>query len=425
MECAIEVAGVTKIYKMYNNKKERFAEALGIVKNRHKPFYALNDVSFRVNKGEILGIIGRNGSGKSTILKILTGVLSPTSGTVRVNGKVSALLELGAGFNMEYTGMENIYLNATIMQISKKEIEKKIPEILAFADIGDHINQPVKTYSSGMFVRLAFAVAINVNPDILIVDEALAVGDVRFQMKCMNKFLSFVEQGKTILFVSHDINYVKRFCTRAIWLNKGVMIQDGDTDEVTDHYSDFLKSNLSMDEYLRFKQDERERNAALAEQLKHPVSQDMLAAIDIVEAESLRMYDAHGNEIEHIIFGQEVQLKVSYIVSDESTEAPLLGVAIRSIDHTYICGLNTKMDGRTIPWKRGRNEIELVFSHFNLVGGEYYFDVGIFDQTGIVNLDYKTKIRSFFVEMGYICEGIVVLDHDWVFQDPDSSERNE
>ena len=424
MDCAIEVSGVTKMYKMYDNPKDRFKEALGIGHKRHKSFYALNDVSFRVQKGEILGIIGRNGSGKSTILKILTGVLNPTSGTVRVNGKVSALLELGAGFNMEYTGMQNIYLNATMMQISKKEIERKIPDILAFADIGDHINQPVKTYSSGMFVRLAFAVAINVNPDILIVDEALAVGDARFQMKCMNKFLSFVEQGKTILFVSHDINCIKRFCTRAIWLNQGVVVQDGNTDEVTDRYSDFLRSDLTMEEYCRQTEltPQLDTSAIPAESVEQTIREEELALIDIVEIEDMKMFDASGNRINDIVHGEKVCLRISYIVSDESVDEPLLGVAIRSIDNTYICGLNTKLDGMRIPWKRGRNEIELVYPCFNLVGGQYYFDVGIFDKTGIVNLDYKTKIRSFFVNMDYVAEGIVVLNHEWSGQKSDGGK---
>ena len=233
----VKVEHVTKIYKIYDDPKDRFKEALGIGgkgKIYAKNHYALKDVSFEVRKGEIVGIVGRNGSGKSTILKILTGVLNQTKGNVEVDGKVSALLELGAGFNMEYTGRRNIYLNATMMHISKAEIEKRIPDILNFADIGEYIDQPVKTYSSGMFVRLAFAVAINVDPDILIVDEALAVGDVRFQLKCMDKFMEFIEAGKTILFVTHDINSVKRFCNRAIWLNQGKLILDGNTDEGTD-----------------------------------------------------------------------------------------------------------------------------------------------------------------------------------------------
>lgn len=406
---AIEVRNVSKIYKMYNDPKDRFKEALGNGKKKYyKEFYALNDVSFKVGQGEIVGIVGRNGSGKSTILKILTGVLTPTNGDVSIDGKVSALLELGAGFNMEYTGMKNIYLNATMMRVSKEEIEKKIPDILAFADIGDYINQPVKTYSSGMFVRLAFAVAINVDPDVLIVDEALAVGDTRFQLKCMDKFLEFVNQGKTILFVSHDVNSIKRFCNRAIWMNQGKIIQDGNTDEVTDHYLDFLKSELPIDQYL-----EQCREYSQEKKEACEISAEDVAGIDIAEIRDLQMYNIAGRRIDEIQHGETVRLKVSYLVGDDTIENPVLGVAIRRIDNEYICGLNTKLDQVNISWKKGYNEIELEYPCFNLIGGEYYFDVGIFDKTGIVNLVYKTKIKTFFVKMDYIAEGIVVLNHSW------------
>ncbi len=404
----VKVDHVVKIYKMYDDPKDRFKEALGIGgkgKVYAKNYYALNDVSFEVGKGEIVGIVGRNGSGKSTILKILTGVLNQTEGNIEVNGKVAALLELGAGFNMEYTGRKNIYLNATMMHISKDEIEKKIPDILAFADIGEFIDQPVKTYSSGMFVRLAFAVAINVDPDILIVDEALAVGDVRFQLKCMDKFSEFIDAGKTILFVTHDVNAVKRFCNRAIWLNQGKLIMDGDTDEVTDRYLDFLKSEMPIEQFLAQKEDSKE-----PEEAEENID---VSGIDIVKIHELHMMDSNNREITEIKHGQKVNLKVSYLVRDESIENPLLGVAIRRIDNEYICGINTKLDNIKIPWKKGYNEIQLTYDCFNLIGGEYYFDVGIFDQAGIVNLDYRTKIMSFFVKMDYVGEGIVVLNHSW------------
>ena len=408
MEQVIKVDHVSKVYKIYDQPTDRFKEALGIGKKQyHWDYYALNDLSFQVGKGEIVGIVGRNGSGKSTILKILTGVLNPSSGSVQTHGKVAALLELGAGFNMEYTGMKNIYLNAAMMRVSQEEIEKRIPDILAFADIGDYINQPVKTYSSGMFVRLAFAVAINVDPDILIVDEALAVGDARFQMKCMDKFMEFVERGKTILFVTHDVNSVKRFCNRAIWLNQGHMIMEGNTDEVTDRYLDFLKSDMPIDQFL---------SQIVSPTVQIPeteVPQVDTTGIDIVETYGLRMFDHVGREIEDIQFGQKVVLKVGYVVSDTTIENPLLGVAIRRIDNEYVCGINTKLDNVTIPWELGYNEVTLTYPHFNLVGGEYYFDVGIFDKTGIVNLDYKARIKNFFVKMDYIAEGIVVVDHEW------------
>ena len=409
MEQVIKVKNVTKIYKIYDDPKDRFKEALDLRKTKvcHKDYYALRDVSFEVGKGEIIGIVGRNGSGKSTILKILTGVLNPTAGNVEIIGKVAALLELGAGFNMEYTGMKNIYLNAAMMRVSREEIEKKIPEILAFADIGDFINQPVKTYSSGMFVRLAFAVAINVDPDILIVDEALAVGDSRFQLKCMDKFMEFVQKGKTILFVTHDVNSVKRFCNRAMWLNQGEVIMDGNTDEVTDKYLDFLKSDLPIQQYLA------QYNASNVEFHMQVVNEHDVQGIDIAEVHELHIYNSQGKEIDEIQHGDRITLKVSYLVADDTIPAPLVGVAIRRIDNEYICGLNTKLDNVQIPWKRGYNEVTLIYPSFNLVGGEYYFDVGIFDQTGIVNVDYKAKIKSFFVKMDYIAEGIVVLEHEW------------
>ena len=203
----IQIEHLTKMYKLYDRPSDRLKESLGFSKKkRYREHYALRDVSLTVHEGECVGIIGTNGSGKSTILKIITGVLSATEGTVKVDGRISALLELGAGFNSEYTGMENIYLNGTMIGFSREEIDSRLQQILDFADIGDFIHQPVKTYSSGMFVRLAFAIAINIEPEILVVDEALSVGDVFFQAKCYHKFEEFKKQGKTILFVSHDLS---------------------------------------------------------------------------------------------------------------------------------------------------------------------------------------------------------------------------
>ena len=236
-DIAISVNDVSKMYKLYDNPMDRLKESLGLSrKKKYKEHYALNHVSFQVHKGETVGIIGTNGSGKSTILKIITGVLSPTGGEVSVNGRISALLELGAGFNGEYSGLENVYLNGSMIGFSREEIDAKLQSILDFADIGEFIHQPVKTYSSGMFVRLAFAVAINIDPEILIVDEALSVGDVFFQAKCYRKFEEFKEMGKTILFVSHDLSSIGKYCDRVVLLNKGEKLAEGGTKEMVNLY---------------------------------------------------------------------------------------------------------------------------------------------------------------------------------------------
>ena len=240
---SIKVSGISKIYKLYGKSIDKVKEAFSLTrKKRYEEFYALNQISFEVYKGETFGIVGKNGSGKSTLLKIITGVVKPNSGTIHIDGKVSALLELGAGFNPEYTGMENIYLNGTTMGYSREEMKRKVPTILDFADIGDFISQPVKNYSSGMFARLAFAVAINVEPDILIVDEALSVGDVFFQNKCFKKFEELRSQGITILFVSHDIGSVKQMCSRVLWIERGIQQMCGDSVEVCNAYSNSIKN---------------------------------------------------------------------------------------------------------------------------------------------------------------------------------------
>ena len=250
---AIRVQDVSKVYRLYDKPIDRLKESLSLShRNYHKDFFALNGISFQVRKGETVGIIGTNGSGKSTILKIITGVLTPTTGEVRVEGVISALLELGAGFNMDYTGIENIYMNGTMMGFSRKEMEEKLQDILDFADIGDFVYQPVKTYSSGMFVRLAFALAINVEPEILIVDEALSVGDVFFQSKCYQRMEEIRQKGTTILMVTHDMGSVIKYCDRVVLLNKGNFIAEGAPGKMVDLYKKILANQMdSLEEELQ------------------------------------------------------------------------------------------------------------------------------------------------------------------------------
>ena len=238
---AVSVQNVSKKFRLFGSPKERFWEALHPFKKQyHREFWALKDISFEVPKGMTLGIVGRNGSGKSTLLQVICSVLRPTSGKVTVNGRISALLELGAGFNPEFTGRDNVLLNGALMGFSRKEMEERLPLIESFADIGEFIDQPVKIYSSGMFVRLAFAAAINVDPDILIVDEVLAVGDAKFQHKCYQKFLEFQEAGKTIILVTHNTDAIVRHCDCAILLENGGIVEIGEPKSITNYYMDLL-----------------------------------------------------------------------------------------------------------------------------------------------------------------------------------------
>jgi len=234
---AIRVKNLTKIYHLYDKPQDRLKEALNPFKKLyHHDFYAMNDVSFEIKKSETVGIIGKNGAGKSTLLKMITGVLTPTSGSIEVNGKIASILELGAGFNPEMTGLENIYLYGTLTGFTKEEMDEKVEAITTFANIGEFITQPIKGYSSGMLARLAFAAAINVDADVLIVDEALSVGDMVFQAKCMAKMTSLMEQGVTVLFVSHDTHSVKTLCNQAVFIHQGKLVDFGDVGPVVDQY---------------------------------------------------------------------------------------------------------------------------------------------------------------------------------------------
>lgn len=400
----IEVKNLSKVYNLYNKPIDRLKEALDFRKKQyHTKLYALNNISFNVEKGENIGIIGTNGSGKSTLLKILTGVVTATEGEVKVNGKVAALLELGAGFNHEYTGIENIYLNGTMMGFTKEEMDEKIPEIIEFANIGEFINQPVKTYSSGMFSRLAFAVAINVEPDILIVDEALAVGDTRFQIKCMHHMQKMIEGGTTILFVSHDINSVRRFCSKALWLNKGDVMMYGESNTVADAYLDFLKlGEFSL---------EKDDNSKKEDHIELP---EFVPGKNIADIVGFYIYNSQGEIVDEIEYDEEITIEVIYDVYDEKIDAPVLGIAVRGMDDDYVCGLNTLIDKVAIPWKYGRNRFYLKYTNGILaVGGKYYFDTALFDKTASVPFPYKTMIKTITVNSGYVGEGRFIIPHKW------------
>lgn len=298
----IIIDNITKIYNMYNSPTDRLKEALSI-RNRcfHTEFYALKNISFDVAEGEIVGIMGRNGAGKSTLLKIITGVLQPTYGSVSISGRVSSLLELGAGFNPEYSGIDNIYFYGTIMGLTHAEISARLDDILDFAEIGDYVYQPVKTYSSGMFARLAFSCAINVEPDVLIVDEILSVGDIRFQAKCFNKFKEFKERGVTILYVGHDISTMRSFCDRCIWLNQGEIVDMGDPTYISAKYVEFMYLDDISDftSYKAFQKGEQEKPKEEDAEKKKGTLENAVTTVEKPSAEVRGERIATGKPLAH------------------------------------------------------------------------------------------------------------------------------
>lgn len=395
----IKVENLSKIYKLYDKPIDRMKESLSLTKKKYgKDHYALNNICLEVRKGETIGILGTNGSGKSTLLKIITGVLTPSSGNIEVKGKISALLELGAGFNPEYTGMENIYLNGTMMGYTKEQMEERIKPILDFADIGEFIHQPVKTYSSGMFARLAFAVAINVEPEILIVDEALSVGDVRFQIKCMNKMKQMMEGGTTVLFVSHDVNAIRRFCSKAIWINKGIIKKIGDVNKICDEYLDFLKFG---DEVSPIRESDNELKP-------------FVPGGNIAEIVDLKLINSHGEVTNELKLDERTTVELIYDVYDEKIDSPVIGISIRGMDDDYVCGLNTLLDNISVPWKYGRNRFILEYQYgIRALAGKYYFDVALFEETATVPIQYKSQIKEFTIMSVYKAEGRYVIPHKW------------
>ena len=395
-EIAIAVDHISKVYKLYDKPMDRMVEALGLTKKKkYREHFALSDVSFQVKKGECVGIIGTNGSGKSTILKIITGVLNPTGGTLTVNGRIQALLELGAGFNMEYTGIENIYLNGTMNGFTEQEIESRMQDILDFADIGDYVKQPVKTYSSGMFVRLAFSVAINIDPEILIVDEALSVGDVFFQAKCYHKFEEFKKMGKTIIFVSHDLSSVSKYCDRVVLLNQGVKLGEGSPKEMIDDYKRVLVGQYELPESKSessLLNDEQIQVAVQKKAAKQDTSKLLEYGTKEAVIEQFYMTDDRGTESKSIIKGSEftIHMKVRFMAD---LPAPIFAFSIKTVKGTEITGTNTMFEKAFLePVKAGAVKNITFTQKMSLQGGEYLLSFGV---TGYDGNDFQVYHRLY------------------------------
>lgn len=394
---AIKITNLTKIYKLYARNRDRLKDSLGLSKKAsYKEHFALKNVDMEVKTGESVGIIGVNGSGKSTILKIITGVLNATSGDVQINGRISALLELGAGFNMEYTGLENVYLNGTMMGFTEKEIDERLQDILEFADIGDFVHQPVKTYSSGMFVRLAFAVAINIDPEILIVDEALSVGDVFFQAKCYHKFEEFKKMGKTILFVSHDLTSIAKYCDRVILLNKGVKLAEGNPKDMVNMYKKLLVHQLDEEtlEDVSGKSAIGEKSADGKAwknnfEVNPTVTDYGEKQAEIVDFAIIDQYGAYSSIIEK---GSVYKVKAK-IHFHETVKNPIFTITIKNKQGTDITGTNTMFERiETGTVNAGEERIVTYEQQMNLQGGDYLLSLGC---TGYVGDNFVVYHRLY------------------------------
>jgi len=408
-DVVIQVDGVSKVYKLYNDPVDRMKEALSPFRKKyHHDFYALKDVSFEVKKGETVGIIGKNGSGKSTLLKILTGVLTPSSGHYHVKGKISSLLELGAGFNPELSGLENVYFNGSILGYTREEIDEKLEAILEFADIGEFIGQPVKMYSSGMQVRLAFAVAISVDPDVLIVDEALAVGDIRFQQKCFRKLREFKEKGKTIIFVSHDVGSVINYCDRAIWLLDGGVYKIGNPDEVTREYVSYMSYGLEEN-----KNSESEKN-------KNDEKVGQVKDLDLESVEGCSSFGEGGARIKRVGLysaetGEKIKVfkggeKVNFYVEIEVLQDinnPIVGFILKDRYGNHLLGFNSySVDCDMRKFCKGEVLVGVFSFDFPLLAnGDYVFTVAIAEGT------QETHVQHHWVHDVYLLRVVNVAKY--------------
>ncbi len=361
-ENVIEIQDLVKKYKMYKQKKDRLVEIMFPKVQRHTDFTAMNHLNLNVKKGEVVGILGKNGAGKSTLLKMITGVVVPTSGTIKVNGKISSLLELGTAFNMDLTGEENIYQHGQVMGLTREEIENSKQKIIDFADIGDHLYQPVKTYSSGMFARLAFSCAINVNPEILIVDEVLSVGDMAFQLKCFKKFEEFKSQGKTILFVTHNVSDILKNCTRTIILSEGTKIFDGDVKEGVELYKKIITGNMPKTSNKEKKQEDKKEKKNNKQKdtstwKSHFNENPNLIEYGNLDAEVIDygIFDEKDNYLNAIDNDKIIKLK-SKVRFNKDVDNPIFTMTIKNFNGIEIVGTNTMLE-KIYPGKFKKGDI--------------------------------------------------------------------
>ena len=400
MANAVEVHNLTKVYKIFSRSIVRALDAIGLKQN-YEEFRALNHVDLEFEEGEVHAILGKNGSGKSTLLKIITGVVTPTEGDVVVNGRISAMLELTSGFDPDLTGIENVYMKALTMGLKQEEIEERIQDVIDFADIGEHINQPFRTYSSGMKARLGFAVAVNVNPDILIVDEVLAVGDDIFKMKCIDRMANFRRGGKTILFVSHSLNTVKAFCTRGVWLNKGNVEVQGSLGEAIVKYEAFLKEERA-----------RIREETLAKAARNPqaVSSRALTKSDLMKTRNFTFINAAGEKTDTYTYGEDITWTFEYDVKSDKMGELTACFSIEDAERLEVFMLDKRRF--TIDNTQGVHTGKFTIKAPKLMAGKYLVTGEIWELDSSCVFKYGNKRPLFIMQEDYLGTGAVYLDHE-------------
>ena len=389
-ELAIRFEDVSKRFLLHRDRPRSFQElALNLLRLKgngpREEFWALRDVSFKVQPGEMLGIIGPNGAGKSTILKLIARIIEPTSGHITVNGRVSALLELGAGFHPDLTGRENVFLNAAILGLTRREVRRKFDDIVDFSGIGDFIDSPVKHYSSGMFMRLGFSIAVNVSPDVLLIDEILAVGDLVFKEKCLDKIVDIKRRGTTILFVSHDLRSVHNLCDRVVWIESSQVRAVGSPATIIDQYVTRTKSQM----------------AAHAKKRGQPEISLRRWGTREIEITGVRFYNAQGQETHRFATGEQLEARIGYR-AHARVEQPLFGIAIYRSDGLHIAGPNIKTSEYDIPYVEGEGEVSLFIDPLPLLKGYYELTAAVHDYDGVRTYDHHDRAYVFEVDRGTV-----------------------
>lgn len=417
-ENAIEVRDVYKTFKFHKDKSNELKNIILLrnLKNYERK-QVLNGISFNVKKGEAIGLVGRNGCGKSTTLKLLTRILRPNKGSITINGRVSSLIELGAGFHPDMTGRENIYINASIFGIKKKEIDARLEEIIRFSEIEDFIDSPVRTYSSGMYMRLAFAVAINVDADILLIDEILAVGDAAFQAKCFNKLRELKAAGTTIVIVSHSIHQVENFCDRAIWIDSGVIREEGDVRMVCRHYLENMD-----DERLQRDRLESELSGKATRDLKESCKEVSLQCganarrhgDQLVHFTDIKVCDGAGAPVTGFYVGDRVNIRLSYRTDVEAAVKGSFYVGIVREDRVRCYENSTKREFGEYVQLEESGEFEYIINSLKLLPGKYAFEFRIYGEKGQLH-DELVELIPFRIHSESVSEaGILSLDHSWI-----------